>query len=232
MQRIFLSYGFADQDGDLYKAALALIDSLGFDVVTGEVLSGSLTEEIKQRIKGCWGLVALMTPREEQAPGVWRTYNWVRDEYNFAYALDMPSVAVIQAGVEIKGSLAGGPVYIEYDPERPLPGVTRLTKLLALWKRKAGRRSRALLLPRDLAQKARGGGASCRYRCFSNRDYCYSDWRDALLVFEPGGVVAHLDAIGEDQLVEVQLKLTSETWASVATPQDLRVELARVGGEP
>jgi hypothetical protein len=88
--KVFLSYSFGGEDSDLVQGLERLLSSQNILVAKGRRLAGGqLTDEVRQRIDGSDGLVALKTRRERVGdPGEnrWRSSAWIDYEYAHARA--------------------------------------------------------------------------------------------------------------------------------------------------
>jgi len=105
--KVFLSYSFSGADSDLAQGLECLFSSQNVPVVTGRRLSGGqLTPEVRQRIDGSDGVVALKTRRErvsDPSENRWRSSPWI--DYEYAHVRDngKQAIALVEDGIEIPG---------------------------------------------------------------------------------------------------------------------------------
>jgi hypothetical protein len=203
MRTVFLSHSFADRDRALVTHVESLLRSHGLVAVNGKNLGGGgLTPEIAHRIEGCDAMVALLTQREGEAPGV--THPWVLQEFGHARLKGMPAIGVYEAGVPPAASDAGHE-RIDFDPADPIPAVVRLSETVGEWKRSSGRLLKVMVMPNDVAQPlgAKADQVRCECRFLIRGED--TPWRAAKVRREVGGVFVILRVPDDVEAVQIRM---------------------------
>lgn len=222
MNGVFLSYSFSHtQDLPLVGEIEDLLRCFGVRPETGRHLGGhELLDEIKKIIDRSDALIALATRREELQNGKWHTHPWVRDEYTYARAHDIPAIIMIEEGVEIGGAYDRHE-YIVFKRDDPAPAFLKLAKTLGLWKNRSGTYLRVRLLPEDISSVAHR--ADCQYQ-FVERG-AQLGWNTADPVNEPGGTFLYLKGVRDGYLIQVRITHDGQVRQSPATDQSMPIEL-------
>lgn len=227
METIFLAHGFWPEERAFASRVESVLASHGLKPVTGDVLEGQpLTSEVQELIRASDGLVALLQARPPADGGM---SLWVRDELQFANAIDIPAIAVQESTVPVAGMNADD-ARVDYVPGHETDALLDLSARLGLWKRKHGRRVKVRILPEDAERSLQGvsGPPQCEYQLRGPRNgQILRPWSSAPILLEPGGAFAFLERVPNEALIELRFSGAQETWASRATPQWLHVELAR-----
>jgi hypothetical protein len=231
---VFLSFSFRSEDREFVEQLQSLLRSHGVQAVTGRVLDGEgVTPAVLAKVESSDALVALMTRRDRIGnadENRWRTHPWVRDEINHARGKNKPAIALLETGVEPEGAYSDNE-RLTLDRDNPLKAFLALSERLANWKQRFGRSQWASIVPADLGHRVIGDSAwSCSYRFWSKGDP--GDWREGKLMPAQGGTQLYVRGIQDDDaLIEVQVKRHDEVrWRSVATSQQVTIELAEQGG--
>jgi hypothetical protein len=228
--KVFLSHSFDDEDSGLVQRLERLLSSQNILVVKGRHLAGAqLQPEVRQRIDGSDGLVALMTRRDQigDAGGNhWRTSSWINYEYMHARDGNKEAIALIEDGVETDGPFDSYE-RIELDRRAPLEAFLRLSETLRQWKERIGIQRVVQIRPDDLGRAFRTNrDLRCRYR-FIDQEGMRGEWFDAEPILQANGTLLYLRGVrGDDSLIEVEiLKDQSPRWFSPATSQFISVEM-------
>lgn len=231
METAFLSYSFEPEARELARKVERLMESHELGALTGEVLEGQpLTQAVLDLIGAADATIAVLSPKFTAANGALLPSAWVQQELAFAIARDKPCIAMVDTRVQVAGAMVGYE-HIPYDLADLLPAFLKLSETLGAWKRRRGRRVKVRIFPGQLESTLGNfpaGTPECRYRLTrENSGAMVRDWKVANVRLEPGGAFAYLEAVPTDTLLEVQIRLPTESWGSRATPQWLHVELAR-----
>ena len=235
--KVFLSYSFSGEDSDLAQDVERLLSSHNVLIAKGRRLGGAqLTSEVRSRIDGSDGLIALETRRErvgEPSENRWRTSRWI--EYEYAHARDQGKqvIALVEKGVETDGPFEAYE-RIPLDRANPLEAFLALSETVRLWKDQIGVQRVAQIRPDSLGQLFRTNrGLTCRYRLVS-REGVRGEWVDAEPVMQPSGTLLYLRGIQDDDtMVEVEiLQGERPQWWSLATSQFIGVDMRAWEGGP
>lgn len=233
MKRIFLSYtynphaNFESTTNELVRYTRVVIDSLGIRVDSGEDLGGrAIDSEIQRRIRESDGLVALVTPWADQH-GNPAVPPYVTGEYQYAIAEQKPAIRVLHNCLPAQGMYQQNE-YIPLDPEKSIEAILKLMRTLAGWKRQSGTPHRVRIEPDDLGQRIQqeGGAQSCEYQLLIDNQP-QTEWSEASIWPEPGGIYAYLTQVPEQSKIRVRLTLGDERWESPFSDLDGRIELIR-----
>jgi len=230
MESVFLSQSFADADRDLITAVVALLESTGLHVVTGEALGGAeLSEGVRHLLEDSDACVGIATPREAKADGRFATHPWVQSELVMARTFKKRCIAIVSRDVDLQGAFTQNE-RIDYDLARPLPAIAKLARTLTIWRREAGRQIRIVPLPATVAGVIGKNHelAVCEYRIYSARGRP-SPWRQAMIVPQQGGPVVHLEGATDDSFIEIRLQVGKQRWGSRAIQPFTHVTFKKEG---
>jgi hypothetical protein len=225
---IFLGYSFLPPDRPIAADVMALIETHGARVFTGENLGGeSLTPAIKARIEESDALVALFTPRDKKPNGRYGPPPWVRDELNHARSLTKPAIAIVDERIDVEPGMFQGHEYIPYKRKAPLPSFIKLGQTLRGWELLVGRMIKVRILPDELGRHAASGNGLVACQCRLWFQGQATAWQDVSVAPEFGGAFVYVRGAQDDSLIEVQIKLGNETWKSPAAAQWVQVEFSK-----
>jgi len=228
--KIFLSYSFSGEDGDLVQGLERLLSSQNILIAKGRRLAGGqLHPEVRQRIDGSDGLVALKTRRDrvgDPDANRWRSSAWI--DYEYAHARDQgkQAIALVEDGVETDGPFEGYE-RIALNRADPLEAFLALSETLRLWKEQIGIQRIVQIRPDDLGRIFRTNrDLRCRYR-FIDQEGMRGEWVDAEPILQASGTLLYLRGVQDDNtLLEVEiLQDQSPRWWSPATSQFISVEM-------
>ena len=228
--KVFLSYSFSGEDSDLVQGLERLLSSQNILVAKGRRLGGGqLHPEVRQRIDGSDGLVALKTRQERVGdPGEnrWRSSGWIDYEYQYARDQGRQAIALVEDGVETDGPFESYE-RIAFDRTDPLEAFLALAETLRLWKERIGIQRVVQIRPDDLGRVFRTNrDLTCRYR-FIDQEGMRGEWVDAEPILQASGTLLYLRGVQDDDtLIEVEiLQDQSPRWWSPATSQFISVEM-------
>jgi len=231
MDTMFLSYSFDPEDRDT-QHLLGYLDTVlrahGWRTVTGEALGGGgLTDEIRQDITDSDALLSLLAPRgAAKADGTFATSDWVRDELQYARAIDKPCVAMVFDKVGLPAGMFSERERIDYDPRTPTAALLKLVAILGLWKQRLGRPVKIRIEPMDLANLLRfNGAARCEAR-ITRGAQVVQDWEPVRVSPQVGGVFVSL-RLPEDALVQLRADVSGERWSSLESQQWVHIPLEK-----
>jgi hypothetical protein len=159
--KIFIGFGYNDNDKWIRDIVFPLVTCLGGEVVTGEDMHGlAIQQEVVERIKNSDGLLAFMTKRD----GSNQSHPWVRDELIAAISNNVAAVEIREIGVEVGEGIPGNRQRINYNPQEKEKLVLELVKVLSNWKRRFSSK-RMVLLPQDLVASLRPVMNNAALRC-------------------------------------------------------------------
>lgn len=216
--KIFIGFGYNNDDLWIKELVFPLVQSFDATVVTGEDLHGLvITQEVIARIKKVDGVLAFCTRRDALANGSFTTHQWVRDELTTSINNNVRAVEIREKKVDTQGGIVGNRQRLEFDLEDKAKLLVELAKLLSAWRRDLTPR-RLFLLPRDIVQDARPyinkETLKCTYQFMSgsNESELYSA-RPFRLAQGLGVDIRNVPS--EDSLVQITLKVDGQfEWSS------------------
>ena len=213
--RIFLAFGYNERDSWIKDLVFPILEAFAAETVTGEDMQGDLiTDEVRDRIRSCTGMLGFRTRRQELANGTWDSHRWVSDELAAAIALGVRAVEVRQTGVDPQGGLAGDRQWVSYDESKRDQCLVEIVKTLGRWGR--GLSIDLQLLPQEAARQIRPllarPGSRCTYKLVQGH------WeppdREAPIRPTPSGLVVHIPELPVDALVQVRVSAGGKSWTS------------------
>lgn len=122
--KIFVSYSFRPENRWVTQYVKPLLQCLGHEVLTGEIVDSAATidEGVKKKIRQCRWVMCFVTrgrPRHDGAGAVvgYEPPDWVRDELIVARARDQAATEYREQGVEY-GGIAPYYAYRPFDRDR------------------------------------------------------------------------------------------------------------------
>jgi hypothetical protein len=232
--KVFIAYAFAD--AWIPQWIIPLIESLGFDVVTGRELAGQpIDEGVKRTIGHCDGLVAFFTRVSTiEGSNKFRASDWVIQEYTFAEARRMFVLEMRENGVEFGGRLTGNRQWIPVDPSDRLPAAVELCRALRVWKN--GIDIELRLCTQSFVDAIRGRLTDRKYRCvyvLRHRDGReVARVTEAAILPRSGGLFVYAKNVPRDAFIEFRVEFNGETWTSLGRElQTIDIELKKEGTE-
>lgn len=220
MRKIFLSYHF-DPDIQLVARKFErLICSHDLQVVDGQRLGGQiLIEGVKNNIQSCDAMVLLLTTREDG-----KSNDWVKHERSTAFNLNIPFVAVIEAGVGNTGPFEKFE-YIDYHPAKLEEPLLKISETIYKWKTEIGEMIEAYLEPNEISNAIRENidkEEIVRYRFF-DRYVQWSAWKKPTIRLTAGGISLYMDGVKKDSELQVEVRTSNKSWSSDVVNRNLRI---------
>ncbi len=155
--KIFVGFGYNPRDRWIEELIFPLIiKAFQGEVVDGKEIYGeSISDEVRNKIESCDGLLAFCTRRDELAAnGLWTTHRWVIDEFNHALAKKIKAVEIREDKVDPQGGIGGNLQHLPFSSDAKEFLILEVAKILGNWK--AGIYSKRLqLLPAILIDDVR-----------------------------------------------------------------------------
>ncbi|HYG82856.1 MAG TPA: patatin-like phospholipase family protein [Pyrinomonadaceae bacterium] len=136
--KAFISYHFGEAEEAMVDLIRGMVRSHAIpETLDGQMLGGGeLRTAVLAMIKEADCLIALLTrDKELKSEGEWTTFDWPRDELNWARDRNMLTVALVEKGVVIKGAYAQYQ-RIEFTRENFDKALVDLSHTISIWKRK------------------------------------------------------------------------------------------------
>ena len=192
--------------------------------MTGERLGGNnLSDEIRDRIVECDGLICLLTERPDD-----RNSNWVRDERAFADANGKRTIALASITSDADGLYTGNE-RIDVDPDNIADALLKISNTIALWKQQSGRKLIIQLEPSEVADFVSDHLDDIRveYRLYEGNEV--PNWKNAPTRPRGDAMLVYLSGIRtEDTDIELQVRYGDKTYKSRVESQYFRMRLREV----
>ncbi|MEM2292848.1 MAG: hypothetical protein QXX41_06185 [Nitrososphaerota archaeon] len=137
--KAFVGHSFSPSDEETVRLFESLLDAFEIMVVGGERPSaGSISEKIKERIRGADIFVGIFT-RVGKMEGKEEYYTspWVIDEKAFAVAEGKKVILLVEEGVKEIGGIQGDAEYIQFQRTNLAPALIKFASILWEIRRKA-----------------------------------------------------------------------------------------------
>jgi hypothetical protein len=125
-KKVFLSYYFKDKE--IAYDLKEMLETIGFTVLTGEIVSGHIGQSICERIRESDYFFSFMTRHEKKADGSYTTSPWLLEEKGAA--IGKPMVIMVERSVTGVGQLEGDLQRIPFTRTRLLGAVAKAVKQL------------------------------------------------------------------------------------------------------
>jgi hypothetical protein len=210
--RVFVGFGYNDRDHWIEEQVFPILGSLGFTVVDGKDMYGTILQpEVQSRIEQSDAAIGFFTIRDDQGGADFNSHIWVRDEMVHANALGKPIIPVKEEGVRVPDGLLGNRQYI------PLRQNDRLACVVELVRALGGRNIRRLKLDpgdddqlrKNIQQWRKTGSLVIRYRT-RNEAGLESPYKPGRLEMVNQGFYLNVSDVPNKALVEVEGSLNGQ----------------------
>jgi hypothetical protein len=213
--RVFVGFGYNEQDAWIEEQVFPILRCLGFTVEHGKDMHGeTLQPAVESRIERSDAAIGVFTIRPGQGDADFNSHIWVRDEMLFAYAKRKTIIPIYEEGVRVPQGLLGDRQYIPLSQNDRLACVVELLTAL-------GRRNiRRLKLDPDRAELSRNlrlwrhrPGFVIQYRT-QDEEGRESQLEEGRLELVDQGFYLNVADVSQRALVEVQGSLNGQVQFS------------------
>ena len=128
---VFLSYPFGQKQEWIKHCVSAILSRWGYVVDDGSQFEGlPIADAVQRTIGRARTMVAFLTKRRKLVGGGWVSSDWVLQEIGFARGKDVPVIAIVEAGVDVKLGILSDVQSIPLDPKAPYHSLIRLRSAL------------------------------------------------------------------------------------------------------
>ncbi len=223
--KVFVGFGYNENDKWIEQLILPLIEALGCEVVTGEEMQGErLSEGVIERISDADACIGFLTKRGEVAnqDGTFPTHRWVIEELTTALNKGLPIYEIREKGVDPQKGIAADRQRLEYDDTSKV--LLEVVKFVMKEKNKLSTKIFMLLPPEiltDIRPYLANGDITCSYRFMYKTKY-YNPEETTLERFQGGYGVIVKKIPSEDALIEIKIKGPNRlSWSSGFVPVGL-----------
>ncbi len=104
---VFVSHRFAPEDEGYVEGLTSHLGDKGFQVITGKLATGYISQAVIQRIRDAEFFLCLLTRADAKADGTYTASAWLHQELGAAIAFGKPVVIMVEEGVTDLGGLQG-----------------------------------------------------------------------------------------------------------------------------
>ena len=227
LKKIFISHHFDNDAKELANDVIRLVKSHNIQVETGERLAGqSLDNGVKKIMESCQATIVLLTERPEGLNN-----NWVKEERAFAAGLKHDTITLLNREINNDGMFSNNE-YIELNSERFHQNLLDLSETINIWKSNRGKSIELLIRPEQVSSKISNNidQFPIKYRIWKNQrgnTNTAPNWTTIIATPSVGGATVFLPNVKEDDLIEFEIFLNGEKWASPAANHNVIVELSK-----
>jgi hypothetical protein len=130
----FVGHSFADEDREVVRKTIDLLEGMGINVETGAKPKADLiSEKVKELIDRQYFFVGVFTRRDKIArKREWATSPWIIDEKAYAYARGKKLILLKEVGIQSIGGIQGDYEYIEFDREHFELALLKIVEVFSL----------------------------------------------------------------------------------------------------
>lgn len=224
IKSIFISHHFDENGNKLAELVKSLVISHNIQPITGRRLEGQvLSSGVKKKIDSCQATIVLLTNREEG-----KNNQWVRDERAYADGKKHYVISLLDSGLYDEGMYANNErLRIKWDALHKC--LLDLSETIKLWKIKKGNNLKLLIQPEEISKKISKNydDAMIKYKIREENNFGQVEWQNTWARSEVGGATINIPGVKENDLIELEVKINGETWASPAINPNVMVKLEK-----
>ncbi|WP_296703486.1 hypothetical protein [Algoriphagus sp.] len=209
--KVFVGYGYNSRDAWIPEYVFPLLNTLGFEVLTGENIPGEvLSEGVIRKIQEADACIGFLTKRESDST---LTHKWVIEELATALASKKEIYEIRENGIDEQSGITGDRQYYHYDGDKAML-LVMLAKFIVNVKTRLSYKE-FILLPEDISEQIRMNLSftRCTYQ-FLHKAKEY-EVENAQLRKKPSGYAILIRKIpSEDALIDIRIESPSGSWSS------------------
>lgn len=135
--KIFVGYGYNEDDKWIEEMVFPLIESYGFKVDTGKELFGkNVPKSVLERINNSDAVIAFLTKRNAmKSSNTFSTHRWCIEELVATIPTNIPAVEIRDKAVESQDGMVFDRQRIEFDIKKKDKLLVELAKLVGGWQK-------------------------------------------------------------------------------------------------
>lgn len=119
--KVFVGFGYNDNDKWISSLVIPFIKELGCEVNTGEDIQGDiLSAAVIAKIEESDACIGFLTRREKKDDGTYTTHKWVIEELAIALGKKIPIFEIREKGVDAQGGITGDRQRYEFEDKAAL----------------------------------------------------------------------------------------------------------------
>lgn len=213
--RIFVGFGYNDNDKWINDLIIPFIEELDCDVVTGEKMQGEiLSEGVLARIGDSDACIGFLTKRgDPDANGVYGTHSWVISELTAALTLKKTIFEIREKGIDPQKGMTGDRQRYEFTDKAAL--MLEIAKFISKEKSKLVYKT-LILQPKEFTDQIKPSlkFSKCKYR-FLHKAKFYDPEEVKLEKLGQGSLGIIIRKIpSEEALIEITVESPGGNWSS------------------
>lgn len=216
--KVFIGFGYNDNDRWIDQLVIPLVEALGCEVVTGEEMHGEkLSDGVIERISDSDACIGFLTKRgrESNQDGTFPTHRWVIEELTTALNKGKPIYEIREKGIDTQKGIIGDRQRLDFDDTNKV--LLEVVKFVMKEKNRLSTKIFMLLPPEvlnDIRPHLANGDITCSYRFMYKTKY--SELEATNLERFQGGYGLIIKKIpNEDALIEIKIKGPNRlSWSS------------------
>jgi len=173
--KVFIGFGYNDNDKWIDQLVIPLVEALGCEVVTGEVMQGEqLSDGVIERISDSDACIGFLTKRGKEAnqDGTFPTHRWVIEELTTGLNKGKPIFEIREKGVDAQKRIIGDRQRLDFDDTPKV--LLEVAKFVMKEKNKLSTKI-FMLLPQEILAEIRphlgNDDITCSYRFMYKTKY-------------------------------------------------------------
>lgn len=164
--KVFIGFGYNDNDKWIKDLIIPFVEELGCEVVTGEDMHGeNLSDGVIARLEESDACIGFLTKRDPKADGTFTTHKWVIEELALALQKKIPFYEIREKDVDAQKGIGGAHQRYEMSDKAEL--MLNITKFINKEKLKFTHKT-FMLVPNNFVEEIRpylkSRDTVCRYR--------------------------------------------------------------------
>jgi hypothetical protein len=164
--KVFVGFGYNDNDKWIRDLIIPFVEELGCEVVTGEEMQGEkLSDGVLTRIGDSDACIGFLTKRDKKDDGTYTTHKWVIEELSLALSKGIPLFEIREKNIDAQKGITGDRQYYEMEDKAAL--MFAITKFINKEKLKFTHKT-FMLIPNSFVEEIRPHLKSrdtiCKYR--------------------------------------------------------------------
>ena len=224
IRSIFISHHFDDKGNKLAEFVKALVISHNIQPITGRRLEGQpLSNGVKNKICDCQATIVLLTNREEG-----RNNQWVRDERAYADGKNHEIITLLDEGLFEDGMYSDNE-RLRIDWHQLHLCILDLSETIRSWKIKKGNNLKLLIQPDSVSDQIMNNydNIIVRYKIRACDSFSQVSWTIIQARPEIGGATISIPGVKDNDLIEIEVNVNNEIWASPAINPNVMVKLKK-----
>ena len=223
MKSIFVSYHYDENGKKIGNLVRDLVLSHDLEVADGKRLAGGvLTDQIKNKIAKCDGLIIILTKRNDGSDN----HAWVLDEITHSRAIGKKVQVLTEEGIQLAGM--NSDLYGKrFANDTIADAIVEVSWTLGEWKREAGNLLEIVINPDEAStfinENMNDSNFSMQYKCWNGPDS--SDWKKVDPIPEAGNPKLYLNGVQKEEKIQIQAACNGIVWRSRVEVQNLKIEL-------